>query len=124
MKRLAPIGQPALVGIAVGMLLPFIISICLFSSTLQTFLASPQPTPSWSGAPTPLPQPTPSPVQVAGGKALRFGGGAVFLLGSTVAAIIGAWLARRRSARGVVSWLGAAAGALGFMAVALWQFLK
>jgi hypothetical protein len=126
--KLGPIAQFLLIGVVVGVLLPFILSVCLFSSTLQTFIASPLPTPGyWSGAPTPVPTPPPSHVQIVGGSVLRAAGGLVFVLGSILAACAGEAIAVRRSKEWNATrnaWLGAMAGSVIFIGIALCGFLR
>ena len=126
--QLAPLGRFILVGSAVGILLPFIISLCLFSSTLQSFIAPAAPTAGyWSGAVTPQPTAIPSPVQVAGGSALRFGGGLAYVLWSVVGAFAGEAVALGRSKewnRPRNAWFGAAIGSLLFIGIAVCGFLR
>lgn len=120
--------QYLVVGIAVGALLPFAVSVCVFSTTYQGLL-SPAPTQGfWSGAATPAPTAIPNPVVVQTGSALRSGGGWLFLVGSIVAALVGEALALRgfrliwENMR--AGMLAAVAGSVVFIAVALCGFLK
>ncbi len=83
------IAQFVLIGLGVGIVAPFFLSLCLFGSTLQVFMVG-APTPGfWSGAPTPGPTPVPSQVQQVSSAALNWGGGAVFVLWSILGALAG-----------------------------------
>ena len=127
--KIRPIAQFLLIAAVVGFLVPYFVSLCLFGTTLQSFVAGAQPTPGyWSGAATAAPTRAPSPVQVWTGAALGFGGGAVFVLWSVIGAVIGEgiaawrwgkeWDATRRA------WLGALAGSIIFIAITLCGFLR
>src|SRR5512142_329189 len=90
-----PIAQFILIGIGVGMVAPFFLSLCLFGSTLPVFLSA-QPTPGfWSGAPTPSPTPIPSRAQVVANAALHRGGPVSFVLVSVLGALAGEALGAR-----------------------------
>ncbi len=117
-----------LIGGAVGVLVPFLMSLCLFGSTFQTFLAGPQPTPGyWSGAPTGSPTPVPNPVQVATNTALTSANGVGFLLWSMLGAFAGEGIAVRRFGRDFHAtrnaWLGAAAGSILLVLITLFARL-
>ena len=127
--KIGPLRQFLLIGFAVGVIAPFFMSVCLFGTTLQTFVQGAGPTPGyWSGAPTAAPAPPPSPVQVWTGNAFSAAGGALFVLWSVLGAFAGQtfaawkwrdeWHATRRA------WLAAAAGSFVFMGVTLCGFLK
>lgn len=127
--RLGPIAQFLIKGFTVGVLAPYFLSLCLFGSTLQSFVAGAQPTPGyWSGGPTPIPTAVPSPVQVWTGNAFSSAGGALFVLWSLVGAFAGEGFAVRRwgkdwdAAR--KAWLGALVGSFLFMGITLCGFLK
>jgi hypothetical protein len=124
------IAQFLLIGLLVGVITPFFISLCLFGTTLQTFVAAPQPTTGyyWSGAPTPVPTRVPSPVRVWTGTAFSSAGGAVFLLWSILGACIGEAAALRWLR---VDWdkvrkagVGAIAGSLIFIGITLCGLLR
>jgi hypothetical protein len=122
--KIGAIPQFLIIGGVVGTLLPYLLSLCLFGTTLQTFVAAPPPkTTLWSGAPTPVPTPVPSRVQVWTGAALSSKGGIGFMLWSVLGALAGEAVAVRRSGKdgGAPSkaWLGAAAGSVIFVGVAL-----
>ncbi len=108
----------------VGIVLPFILTLCLFGTTLQTFVAGQAPTPGfWSGAPTAAPTRIPSPVQEWSRTAFSSADGAVFLLWSVLGACAGEavalrvrrdpWIATR------TAWLGAVAGSVIFLGITL-----
>ncbi len=129
MKNIGQIRQFILIGAAIGIVMPFFISVCLFGTTLQTFVAGAAPTPGyWSGAPTAAPTRAPSPVQVATGNAFSAAGGALFVLWSVLGAFAGQAIALRRSRDEINptrnALLGAAAGSVVFIAVTLCGFLK
>lgn len=112
--------QFLLIGIGVGMVLPFFVSICLFGTTLQTFVVAPQHTaPFWSGAPTPEPTPIPTPLRAWTNRTLSSGGGAVYILWSVLGALAGEaiairrWRAARHATR--MALLGAIVGCTIFM---------
>ena len=122
--KLGPIAQFLLKGFTVGVLAPYFLSLCLFGTTLQTFVAGAQPTAGyWSGAPTPQPTSVPSPVQVWAGNAFSSSGGGLFVLWSLVGAFTGEGFAVRRWGKEWDAtrraWLGALAGSFLFMAIAL-----
>ena len=127
--KTGPIRQFLIIGGAVGILLPFFFSLCLFGTSLQEFVAGAQPTPGyWSGAATPVPTPARSPVQVWTGTAFSSAGGAVFVLWSMLGAFAGEGIAVRRWGKdwGATrkAWLGAVAGSLLFIVVTLCGFLR
>ena len=112
----------------IGVLLPFFIALCVFGTTLQSFV-SPQPTAGyWSGAATPQPTAVPSPVRVWGATALSSASGGVFVLWSLLGALAGEGLAVWRWGRewdaSRRAWLGALAGSVTFIAVALCGFMR
>jgi hypothetical protein len=122
--KFGPIGQFLIKGFAVGVLAPYLLSLCLFGTTLQTFVAGAQPTPGyWSGAATPVPTAVPSAVQVWSGNAFSAAGGALFVVWSSVGAFAGEGFAVRRWGKEWDAtrraWLGALAGSFLFMAMAL-----
>jgi hypothetical protein len=123
------IGQFVLIGAAVGIVVPFFVSVCLFGTTLQTFVAGAQPTPGyWSGAPTAVPTRPPGPVQAATGKAFSAAGGALFIVWSMLGAFAGQAIGRRLSRDDINPLpkilLGAFAGSVVFIAFTLCGFLK
>jgi hypothetical protein len=127
--KIGPITQFLIKGGVVGTLLPMILSMCLFGTTLQTFIAGPQPTPGyWSGAATLAPTQAPSPVQVWTSTTFSAAGGAVFVLWSVLGAFAGEALALRRRAEEWNAtrnaWLGAIAGSVIFVGIALCGFLR
>ena len=108
----------------VGVLLPSALSMCLFGTNLQTFLAAPSPsTGFWSGAPTPVPTQPPAPVKVWTNTVLTSSGGIGFLFWSVLGAVVGQALAIRRSEPGWGAirnaFLGAIAGSLVFIFISL-----
>ncbi len=122
--KIGPVGQFLIIGAAVGILAPFILSLCLFGAPLQMFLAAPQPTPGyWSGAPTAAPTPIPSAVKVWTNSALTSTGGAVFVLWSVVGAFVGEAVAVRRWGKDWdatrKAWLGAVVGSILFNGIAV-----
>jgi hypothetical protein len=127
--KIGPITQFLIKGLVVGTLLPIIVSICLFGTTLQGFVAGPQPTPGfWSGAATPVPTQVPSRVQVWTSTTFSSAGGAVFLLWSVLGAYAGEALAVRRWGKEWNAtrnaWLSAIAGSVIFVGIALCGFLR
>jgi hypothetical protein len=127
--KIGPIAQFILIGVVIGTCLPFVLSLCLFGTTLQSFVAG-QPTASgtWSGAPTPEPTRVPGKVQAWTGTAFSSAGGLVYLLWSMLGAFAGEALAVRRWGKqwdGTrMAWLGAVAGSAVFIGVTLCGFLK
>jgi hypothetical protein len=127
--KIGPTTQFLIIGAVVGGIVPFFLAICLFGTTLQGFVANPQPTQGyWSGAPTPLATPVPSPVQAWTSQAFASGGGTVFVLWSILGAFAGEAVALRswgkewdRTRR---AWLGAVAGSVIFIGIALCGFLR
>jgi hypothetical protein len=120
--KLARVFPFLVIGVGVGTLLPFFVSICLFGTTLQTFIVAPQhTTPFWSGAPTPEPTPIPSPLRAWTGRTFSSGGGAVYILWSVLGALAGEAIALRRWSRARhatrMAWLGAITGCIIFMGV-------
>jgi hypothetical protein len=118
------IAQFIITGGVVGTLLPFFVSLCLFGTTLQTFVSPPQHTTAfWSGAPTPEPTPIPGPVQAWTSRTLSSGGGIVYLLWNVLGAYAGEAVALRRLGQQLGAtrraWLGAVAGCVIFMGIAL-----
>ena len=118
-----------ILGVVVGTLVPTALSMCLFGTTVQSFVAGPTPAGGfWSGAPTPVPTPIPSPAQVWTKKTFSAANGAVFLLWSVLGACAGEGLALRRwgkdenAARN--AWLGALAGSVVFVGIAVCGFLR
>ncbi|HTP00706.1 MAG TPA: hypothetical protein VMJ64_04975 [Anaerolineales bacterium] len=113
--KIRAVAQFILIGTAVGVLTPFFLSLCLFGTTFQTFMAGPQPTPGyWSGAPTAAPTAAPNSVQVWTNTTLTSSGGVGFVLWSMLGAFLGEAVAVRRSAQDLHPtrnlWLGALAG--------------
>jgi hypothetical protein len=122
--KLGSIATFLMIGVVIGILVPFFLSLCLFGTTFQTFMAGPQPTPGyWSGAPTAAPTAPPSQVQVWTNAALTSGGGVVFVLWSTLGAFVGEGIAYRRRDRQWHrtrnAWLGAISGSVMFIALTI-----
>ncbi len=122
--KLRPIATFLMIGAVVGILVPFFISLCLFGTTFQSFMAGPQPTPGyWSGAPTAVPTAPPSQVQVWTNAGLTSGGGGVFVLWSMLGAFAGEAVALRRRDRAWHAtrnaWLAAIAGSVIFIALTI-----
>ena len=129
MKKLRQYGQFLLTGAAVGIMMPFVISMCLFGTTLQNFVAAPSPTQGyWSGAPTAAPTRPPGPIRTWTGNAFSTAGGAVFVLWSVLGALGGEALALRRWREDLnvapKAWIGALAGSVVFIGISLCGFLK
>jgi hypothetical protein len=129
MKRFGQAGQFILIGAVVGIIMPFFFSLCVFGTTLQTFVSGAGPTPGyWSGAPTAVPTRPPGPIRTWTGNAFSAAGGVVFILWSLLGALAGEAAALRRW-RGSLTptrdaLLGAVAGSLVFIAITLCGFLK
>ena len=129
MKNLAQLRHFLIVGAAVGIIMPFFISICLFGTTLQSFVAAPQPTAGfWSGAPTAVPAPPPGPIRTWTGNAFSAAGGVVFILWSVIGAFAGEALALRHWRDSLTptrdALLGSAAGSIVFIFISIAAFLK
>ena len=129
MKNIGQIRQFILIGAAIGIFMPFFISVCLFGTTLQTFVAGAQPTPGyWSGAPTAAPTRAPSQVQVWTGNTFSAAGGAFLVVWSVLGAFAGEALALRRWREELnripYALLGALAGSVVFIGITLCGFLK
>lgn len=127
--KIGPINRFLLIGAVVGAILPFVLSMCLFGTSLQSFLASPQPTPGfWSGAATPMPTPVPSRVQVWTNTTFTSAGGTVFVVWSVLGAFAGEALAVRRAIepwdKTRNAWLGAIAGSVVFIGIAVCGFIR
>jgi hypothetical protein len=127
--KIRPIAQFLLIAGIVGLLVPYFVSLCLFGTTLQTFVLGAQPTQGyWSGAATAAPTQAPSPVQVWTGTALSSGGGAIFVLWSVLGALAGEGIAAWRWGKdwGATrkAWLGALAGSFIFIAITLCGLLR
>ncbi len=127
--KIRSIAQFVLIAGVVGLLVPYFVSLCLFGTTLQTFVAGAQPTPGyWSGAATAAPTRAPSAVQVWTGAALGSGGGGVFVLWSVIGALAGESIAVWRWSREWdatrKAWLGALAGSVIFIGITLCGFLR
>jgi hypothetical protein len=126
--RSGPITKFLLIGGAVGVVVPVFLTMCLFGTTVQKFVANPEPTAGyWSGAPTPVSTPVPSAVQVWTKTTISAAGGAVFLLWSVLGAFGGEALAVRRGKEWDAprnAWLGAVAGSLIFVVIAVCGFLR
>ena len=126
--RLGRVAQFVLIGCGAGLVAPFFLSLCLFGSTLQVFMAG-APTPGyWSGAPTAAATPVPGQVQQVGSAALSRGGGAGFVLWSIIGALAGEALGSRwpgghpwHQARREI--MGAILGALLFSVIAIFIFM-
>jgi hypothetical protein len=124
----SPITRFVIIGLAIGIILPVFLTLCLFGTTVGKFVANPEPTQGyWSGAATPAPTPVPGPVQVWTRNTISAANGAVFLLWSVLGAFGGEALAVRRgrewdATRNAV--LGAAAGSLVFVVIAVCGFLR
>ncbi len=127
MTKLGRAAQFVLIGCGVGLVAPFFLSLCLFGSTLQVFMAG-EPTPGfWSGAATAAPTAVPGPVQAMTSAALHHGGGSVFVLWSILGALAGEVVGGKwpgghpwhRTRREIV---GAIFGGLLFTVVALLMF--
>jgi hypothetical protein len=116
--KLRSIATFLMIGAAVGILVPFFLSLCLFGTTFQSFMPG-----YWSGAPTAAPTAPPSRVQVMTNAALTSSGGVLFVLGSVLGAYAGEAVAFRR--RDKVwhatrnAWLGAIAGSVIFIALTI-----
>ncbi len=128
MLKISALTRFLLIGAAVGTLVPFTLSLCLFGTTLQSFVSGAGPTPGyWSGAPTPVPTPVPGPVQTWTRQAFSTGGGAVYILGSMLGAFAGEALALRRNRKepgaNGRAVLGALAGSVVFIGISLCGFL-
>lgn len=129
MNSIGKTGQFLMIGGVVGILMPFFVSVCLFGTTLQTFVSPPPPTAGyWSGAPTPVPTPPPGPIRTWTGNALSAAGGLFFILWSVLGALAGEALALRRWGNelnpGRYALLGAATGSVVFIGITLCGFLK
>ncbi len=129
MKTIGRFGRFAIIAAVIGIAAPFLISVCLFGSTLQSFVSGAQPTPGyWSGAPTAVPTPVPGPVQAWTRSAFSASGGALFIVWSVLGALGGEALAlyRARDELNPVphALLGALAGSLVFIGISLCGFLK
>ncbi len=129
MKNIGQIRQYLLVAAAVGIIMPFFFALCLFGTTLQNFVAAPQPTAGyWSGAPTAAPTRPPGPIRTFTGNAFSAAGGTFFVLWSVLGALAGTALALRRWGEELnplpYALLGALAGSLVFIGVTLLGLLK
>ena len=127
--KIGPVTQFLIIGAVVGIIAPFIISICLFGTTLQSMVAGAVPTPGFlSGAATPMPTQVPNPVQVWTNDTFSAGGGAVFVLWSMLGAFAGEAIAvaRWRNEMDATrrAWLAALAGSIIFMVIALCGFMR
>ena len=127
--KFGPRTQFLFIGAVVGIVAPFFLSLCLFGTTLQTFVAGAQPTPGyWSGAPTAAPTHPPSQVQVWTSAAFSSAGGAIFVLWSVLGAYAGeglaVWRWRKEWDATRRAWLAAAVGSFIFMGITLCGFLK
>ncbi len=126
--KLGPVAQFLAIGVLVGSIAPFFLSLCLFGTTLQVFMAA-EPTPGyWSGAATPMPTAVPGQLQVWTSAALAHGQGAAFVVWGILGALAGEavgdrWPGGHPWQRGRRAWLGAIAGSLLFSMVALFIFL-
>ncbi len=123
------LGQFLIIGAAIGIVMPFFFALCLFGSTLQQFVAAPQPTAGfWSGAPTAVPAPPPGPIRTWTGNAFSAGGGVVFVAWSVLGALAGQALALRRWGKELnplpYALLGALLGSLVFIGITLCGLLK
>ncbi len=129
MDKLKSISQFLLIAVVAGIVIPYFFSLCLFGTTLQTFIQGAQPTPGyWSGAPTGVPTQVPSAVQVWTGSALSSSNGAFFVLWSFLGAVVGeglaVWRWRREWDATRRAWLGAIAGSFVFIGITLCGFLR
>ncbi len=129
MRKIWNLRQHLLIGVAVGIVMPFFFALCLFGTSLQKFVAAPEPTAGyWSGAPTPVPTRPPGPIRTWTGDAFSAGGGVVFIAWSVLGALAGAALALRRWGEELnplpYALLGALVGSVGFIVVSLFGLLK
>ncbi len=129
MRTIWNLRQHLLIGAVIGIIMPFFFALCLFGTTVQEFVAAPQPTAGyWSGAPTPVPAPPPGPIRTWTGNAFAAGGGVLFVMWSVLGALAGAALALRRWGQELnpfpYALLGGLAGSLLFIGVALFGLLK
>jgi MFS family permease len=122
--KIGPITQFILIGVVVGTFLPFFVALCLFGTTLQSFVVAPAPTGGfYSGSATPVPTRVPSKAEVWTGTVLSSGGGVGFVLWSLLGAFAGEavavwrwgkeWGGTRRA------WLGAVAGCVIFVGLGM-----
>jgi hypothetical protein len=126
--KLGAVAQFLLIGTVAGVLTPFLLSLCLFGSTFQSFLAGPQPTPGyWSGAPTAAPTAAPSQLQVVSNTALTSAGGVVFVLWSMIGAFAGeavaVWRYRNDWHATRITWAGAFTGSILLIMITLFTGL-
>lgn len=126
--RIGPLIRFLLTGLVVGTLAPFALSLCLFGTTLQTFVTGGPPAAGfWSSAPTPTPTPIPSQIQAWSRQTVGSSGGAFLVLWSVLGAWIGQGLALRLQGQdprtGRWALTGAAAGSAMFIGIALLGFL-
>ena len=122
--KIGPITQFLMIGGVVGAFLPFFVSLCIFGTTLQTFVAAPPPTAGyWSGGPTTVPTRVPIRAEVLTGTARSAGSGAVFVLWSRLGAFAGEAVAIRRGGKEGnatrKAWLGAIVGSAIFIGLGL-----
>ncbi len=129
MKLIKSIAEYLLIAVVAGVLVPYFFALCLFGTTLQTFIQGVQPTPGyWSGAPTGAPTAVPSAVQVWTEGTLSSANGAFLVVWSFAGALVGEGFARWRWGNdwhaGRKIWLGALVGSFLFIGITLFGFLR
>ncbi len=126
--RIGQIRQFLIIGLAVGAIAPFFLSVCLFGTTLQTFVAGAPTAGFWSGAATAQPTRVPSPVQAWSRTTFSEAGGAFFVVWSVLGAFAGqafaAWRWRDEWHSTRRALFAAVVGSFLFMGFTLCGFLK